>query len=79
MIISSFSPETKCNIPMPINSKDWNPAAGSKLPKTSCNIPMQGTKEFQEWKNQQQDSFNGKAVEKEPSSFLDKVKNFLKK
>lgn len=79
MIIGSYLGETKCNIPMPSVSKDYNPATGSKLPKTSCNIPTPSTKEFQEWKNQQQDSFNGKPIEQESVSFLDKVKNLLKK
>ncbi len=79
MIIDSYLAETKFNIPMPTVSKGFNPAAGSKLPKTNCNIPMPGTKEFQEWKNQQQDSFNGKHIEQESVSFFDKIKNFFKK
>lgn len=72
-------PKTGCNIPMPTGQKEYNPAAGSKLPKTSCNIPMPGTKEFQEWKSQHQDSFNGKTSEEKPASFFDKVKTFFNK
>lgn len=72
-------PKTNCNIPMAGTPEfqEWKNNV-SALPKTSYNIPMAGTPEFQSWKAQQADTFNGKAIEEQKPSLLNKIVDFFK-